>query len=851
MFVSRITGVVICLGFLLVSCVSAKKESMNNTANNQNNTCGNGIIDPGEQCDDGNTVDHDGCTSNCIIEGFCGNSTVEPSEECDDGNYKDGDGCSRECQLEKGCGNGRLEVGEQCDDDNVVSGDGCSGDCLIEGANPVCGNGIFEYNEGCDDGNTTPGDGCSATCKREDGCGDGTQSETEQCDDGNNISGDGCSADCYVEFICGNRICDEEKGETCHLCPQDCCPDCGNNKLDSGEECDDGNNINNDGCSRGCLDEDGIATCGNGIIEFSEQCDDGNTTSRDGCSATCAVEWICGDGECTADFGETCERCNIDCCPSCGNGIVQPAAGERCDTDELNGRTCEFFGYTGGELRCTSFCDFDFSNCTGPGPICGNGEVEYGEQCDGSNLNFQDCNSLGYLDGTLFCSGCRFNTSGCSGHWRYFYEDFEDNNNEWTIGGNTWQIGTLGSDGPASLPSGTNCAATNLSGNYANNMSWAVDCIQTADIDLTTSTHPILLFHSWWRTEVNYDGGRVQVYSNSTWVNPTSLTPAYNKTLGSQSCWAYDTQEWMEHRVDLTPYSGQTIQLRFCFYSDSITNYAGWYIDDIQIVESIYIPIVIETSADLGRALVGIPFERQLTITNGSGDFTFMFLGQAPAWLSLDSHTGRLFGTPQASDLGTHSFTIRVIDNVNSANATNKDFTVSVVNGVWMEDFTNGLPSGWSLSGGVWQVGVPTYTSGPSSCPSAPNCAGTNLSGPYNVNMAWDAHCITTGAISLAGLQMATLSFLSWWDTETGFDGGRVQVYSNGAWGNPPTVTPTYNKTLGLQDCWAYNDKMWKEHTVDLTPYAGQTIQLRFCFYSDGSVQYAGWYIDDLMILGN
>ena len=852
MSASRFTWFTVCLSFLLASCVSPKKENTNvNNSNNQNRTCGNGTVEPGEECDDGNTFDHDGCSAACIIESFCGNGTVEPGEECDDGNYKDGDGCARDCTLEKGCGNGCLEVGEQCDDDNLISGDGCSGDCRIEGSGPVCGNGILEYNEGCDDGNTAAGDGCSAACKREDGCGDGAQSGTEQCDDGNNISGDGCSMDCYVEFICGNRTCDEDKGENCNLCPQDCCPNCGNSKLDEGEGCDDGNNANNDGCSRGCLDEDGVATCGNGIWELGEACDDGNTVSRDGCSDACTVEWVCGDGECTADLGETCERCNLDCCPSCGNGVLQPSAGERCDTDQLNGRTCEYFGYTGGTLACTAFCDFDFSGCTGPGPICGNGEVEYGEQCDGANLNYQDCNTLGFLSGTLFCSGCRFNTAGCSGHWRYFYEDFEDNNSDWVIGGNTWAVGALGSGGPSSLPSGTNCAATNLSGNYANNMSWAVDCIQTGDIDLAGASSPVLLFKSWWRTEVNYDGGRVQVYANGQWVNPASVTPAYNKTLGGSSCWAYDTQTWMDHRVDLTAYAGQTIQLRFCFYSDGSSNYAGWYIDDIQVVESTYIPLVINNDANLGRALVGMPFDRQLTVTNGSGNFTFAFQGTAPAWLSLNAQTGRLSGTPQASDAGTHTFTIRVIDNANPANTASKTFTLNVVNGIWMQDFSGGMPAGWSISGTVWQVGVPAYSGGPASCPSAPNCAGTNLTGQYSSSMAWDAHCITTSDISLAGLASATLSFMSWWETEVSFDGGRVQVYANGQWGNPATVTPPYNKTFGSQNCWAFNDKAWNEHTVDLTPYAGQTIRLRFCFYSDGSVNYAGWYIDDLMILGN
>ena len=30
--------------------------------------CGNGVIDEGEECDDGNTIDGDGCSSSCTIE---------------------------------------------------------------------------------------------------------------------------------------------------------------------------------------------------------------------------------------------------------------------------------------------------------------------------------------------------------------------------------------------------------------------------------------------------------------------------------------------------------------------------------------------------------------------------------------------------------------------------------------------------------------------------------------------------------------------------------------------------------------------------------------------------------------
>ena len=49
-------------------------------------------------------------------------------EECDDGDLDDGNGCSSTCLVEE-CGNSRVDVGEECDDDNTIVGDGCSS-CL-------------------------------------------------------------------------------------------------------------------------------------------------------------------------------------------------------------------------------------------------------------------------------------------------------------------------------------------------------------------------------------------------------------------------------------------------------------------------------------------------------------------------------------------------------------------------------------------------------------------------------------------------------------------------------------------------------------------------------------------------
>ena len=47
--------------------------------------------------------------------------------------------------------------------------------------------------------------------------------------------------------------------------------------------------------------------------------------------------------------------------------------------------------------------------------LCGNGVIDQGEECDGSNLTGQTCLSRGYTGGTLSCnSNCTINTSACT-----------------------------------------------------------------------------------------------------------------------------------------------------------------------------------------------------------------------------------------------------------------------------------------------------------------------------------------------------------------------------------------------------------------------------------------------------
>jgi len=215
--------------------------------------CGNGIVDNGEQCDDGNQNNNDACNNDCTTN-VCGDGVIEDGvEECDDGNNFNLDGCNQFCQIEF-CGDGinQLPLGEQCDDGNTNDNDACNNDCTDN----ICGDSIIEAG-------------------------------VEQCDDGNIANGDGCDSACQLE-------------------PS---PNCGNGVIDAGEQCDDSNTVSGDGCSLTCQ----LEVCGNGILDAGEQCDDGNVADGDGCDQGCQIEPFCGDGCCDPATGENSNNCIIDC----------------------------------------------------------------------------------------------------------------------------------------------------------------------------------------------------------------------------------------------------------------------------------------------------------------------------------------------------------------------------------------------------------------------------------------------------------------------------------------------------------------------------------------------------------
>jgi cysteine-rich repeat protein len=181
--------------------------------------CGDGIVNDGELCDDGNNIDTDGCPNNCTSVD-CGDGIINGScETCDTNAFPAGAPSSHgpchpgpcgqpgACTF---CGDGIVNNGETCDDGNANDNDSCRnnctppicGDSIINnsGCNETCDNGTFPAGAPSSHGPCRPGPcGQPAACTF---CGDGIVNDGELCDDGNAVNTDSCGNDCTSVEAC-------------------------------------------------------------------------------------------------------------------------------------------------------------------------------------------------------------------------------------------------------------------------------------------------------------------------------------------------------------------------------------------------------------------------------------------------------------------------------------------------------------------------------------------------------------------------------------------------------------------------------------------------------------------------
>ncbi|NOZ78695.1 MAG: hypothetical protein GXP48_05850 [Acidobacteria bacterium] len=174
----------------------------------------------------------------------------------------------------------------------------------------------------------------------------------------------------------------------------------------------------------------------------------------------------------------------------------------------------------------------------------------------------------------------------------------------------------------------------------------------------------------------------------------------------------------------------------------------------------------------------------------------------------------------------------------------------------------SGSPTG-PLTDGSWAAGAesgdpPMTMSGLWSISSARSNTGADsyFSGYANNLCA----ALTTPQLTLTAGAAAQLTYATAWDIEDRYDGGVVEVSTDGGatWkaltpveGYPGTFRKSSNACgyENRQEAYTGTGQLtFTPYTVDLSPYAGQTVIIRWNFSTDGSVTGEGWYVDDIVV---
>lgn len=418
-----------------VSCQNCQISTAGCSGSIPQPICNDGIVQGDEKCD-GSNLNNMTCTS----LGFAGGTL-----SCNQCQFN-----TVACLPKPVCPNGRAEGLEECDGsdlNNITCGSfgfsggtlSCTQDCKwqTDECKYICGNGIVDPGEQCDGANFK-----DRTCNSE-----GYVSGTLYCNSDCTLDKSHCTK-CGNGEIDGSEVCDKQNlgGITCEnqgylrgipVCSQDCktinlnaCSNCGDGKADAHEQCDGdsfhGSRLDtcNDfagyengviSCNNDCtwnLNNCKIAECGNGQAGGGESCD-GNDLNGHSCEK---LGYGSGSVTCNKDCSLNTSACLIN---MCGDNIA--LGSEVCDGSDLNDNSCEKQGFTGGTLKCSNDCiNLDTTNCNN-NPVCGNGIIEQGEQCDGPLPAYTSCGNMGtiFASGTLRCnSDCTFNADSCCTYWQ-------------------------------------------------------------------------------------------------------------------------------------------------------------------------------------------------------------------------------------------------------------------------------------------------------------------------------------------------------------------------------------------------------------------------------------------------
>jgi hypothetical protein len=119
-------------------------------------------------------------------------------------------------------------------------------------------------------------------------------------------------------------------------------------------------------------------------------------------------------------------------------------------------------------------------------------------------------------------------------------------------------------------------------------------------------------------------------------------------------------------------------------------------------------------------------------------------------------------------------------------------------------------------------------------------------------NRADESLTTLTRAFDLSDVEEATLTYWAWYDIEEGYDYATVEVSTDdgGTWQVLRTPSSTDANPHGNNPGWGYTGRSddWLQESVDLSPYAGGQVLVRFAYLTDGIVTGQGFALDDVAI---
>ncbi len=384
-----------------------------------------------------NDLDGDGSPDSACIQAGCGNGVIEGTcsvsgalctsdsacpgaetcdftsgEECDDGSFNGTYGfCGIDCTnaTSQLCGDGVVNGAEVCDLGAAVNGtynSGCTWDCastfgpqcgdeIVQEGNEICDGGFEPPYSGalCYDASLPPYSGSKCTvdsdCGASETCGGipsrdpcpqqgfcvGGATPDATCIDDSGCTGGGFTTDgvCTIFNTYRSRSCDAAcSWDTWSACVQQ--GSCGDNNVDPGEQCDDGNTNNGDSCTNLCQTN----VCGDGFMnpalescDFGEDngnlCSPGQDDSCNYCTSICTYETVsggfCGDG--IVNGAEICDGSP----PKFWVNTTSGAQGTTCDPSDppLAGHECVEIGACNGGTNNGNLCVDSISGLGCPG----------------------------------------------------------------------------------------------------------------------------------------------------------------------------------------------------------------------------------------------------------------------------------------------------------------------------------------------------------------------------------------------------------------------------------------------------------------------------------------------------